>query len=216
VHVLIDTSTDLRAQALRHRIPRIDAVLYTHAHADHVLGLDELRLYNWRQGGPVPAYGSAETLAALSRTFWYVFSQEPAEHTRPAVDRRAVEGPFPLLGRRVVPVPVMHGRLPILGYRVGTFAYLTDVSSIPPASYELLCGLEVLVLNALRNRPHPTHLSLEDALVESRRIGARQTWFTHISHEVHHATVNSSMPDGVRLAHDGLSFDVDDGGPGEL
>jgi phosphoribosyl 1,2-cyclic phosphate phosphodiesterase len=206
--LLVDTATDLRQQALRHDIRRIDAVLYTHAHADHVLGLDELRLYNWRQRGPVPVYGSQRTLAALRRTFWYVFDELPPESTRPAIDLHEVDGPFELLGREIVPVPVMHGRLPVLGFRIGAFAYLTDVSEIPESSYRLLPGLEVLVLNALRERPHPTHLDLQSAVREARRIGAARTYFTHMSHEMHHRTVAAALPPGIELAYDGLEVSV--------
>jgi phosphoribosyl 1,2-cyclic phosphate phosphodiesterase len=206
--VLIDTSTDLRAQALAHRIERIDAVLYTHAHADHVLGLDELRMFNWRQGGPVPAYGNPATLAAVARTFWYVFDEAPSEHTRPAIELRPVTGPFELCGREVVPVPVIHGRLPILGYRLGRFAYLTDVSAIPDTSLPLLADLDVLVLSALRHRPHPAHLTIEAAVEQARAIGAGHTYLTHLSHEVHHATHAARLPAGIELAHDGLRIEV--------
>lgn len=206
--VLIDTSTDLRQQALRHDIDRIDAVLYTHAHADHVLGLDELRLYNWRQKSPIPAYGSERTLAAVKRTFWYVFDDDPPESTRPALELNAVDGPFTLFGRKVQPVPVDHGKLPIDGWRVGPFAYLTDVSRIPDSSYALLEGLEVLVLSALRARPHPTHLTVEAAVAEAQRIGARRTLFTHLSHELGHAATHAGLPDGVELAYDGLTLDL--------
>lgn len=209
--VLIDTSTDLRTQALRHGIQRVDAVLYTHGHADHILGLDDLRLYNWRQGRPVPVYGSAHTLAALQRTFWYVFDREVSESTRPEIELHPVDSAFPLHRRRVEPIPVLHGRLAILGYRVGRFAYLTDVSELPAASHELLGGLEVLVLNALRTRPHPTHFNLERALEHAVRIGAGRTYLTHMSHEVHHATVAAQLPPGVDLAYDGLSLEVDAG-----
>lgn len=210
--VLIDTSTDLRLQALRYGIERVDAVLYTHHHADHVLGLDDLRVYRWRQGRAVPIYGSRDTLAAIARTFWYVFDDEPSESTRPEIELRAVEPqPFTVAGRSVQPVPLMHGRLDILGYRVGGFAYLTDVSEIPEPSYALLGDLDVLVLNALRERPHPTHLSLEDALARAARIGARRTLFTHVSHEVRHADVSARLPDGVDLAWDGLAVEVPDG-----
>ena len=209
--VLVDTATDLRQQALRYGISRVDAVLYTHAHADHVLGLDELRLYNWRQQGPVPVFGSGRTLKAVSRTFWYVFHDADAQSTRPAIELHEVDEPFELLGRRVVPVPVMHGDLPILGYRLGRFAYLTDVSRIPEASYRLLDGLDLLVLNALRERPHPTHFQLEQAQREALKIGARRTLFTHFSHEIHHATVSARLPSGIELAYDGLSFEVDEG-----
>ena len=206
--VLVDTATDLREQALRYAIDRVDAVLYTHAHADHVLGLDDLRLYNWRQRGSIPIYGSQRTLDALTRTFWYVFDQEPSESTRPTIERHAVDRPFDLLGRRVVPVPLQHGSLPILGFRVGRFAYLTDASSIPESSYALLEGLEVLVLNALRARPHPTHFDLAGALREAARIGADRTWFTHMSHEVHHETIAGELHSGVGLAYDGLTLEI--------
>jgi phosphoribosyl 1,2-cyclic phosphate phosphodiesterase len=207
--VLLDSSPDLREQALRHEIARIDAVLFTHGHADHVLGLDDLRLYNWRQRAPVPVYGNAETLEAIGRTFWYVFDEKPTESTRPSIDRRLVQGPFDLLGSRIVPVPALHGRMEILGYRVGGFAYLTDVSEIPAPSYELLTGLDLLVLSALRERPHPNHFSLQQALDQAARIGARRTLLTHMSHEMHYATVSADLPPGVELAYDGLSIQLD-------
>ena len=211
VGVLVDTATDFRTQALRFGIDRVDAVLYTHGHADHILGLDDLRLYNWRQGCPVPVYGSQSTLNALSRSFWYVFEAGPAEKARPEIDRRPVDTAFLLHHREVWPIPLLHGSLEILGYRVGNFAYLTDVSEIPSPSYELLHDLEVLVINALRTRPHPTHLNLAGALTCAERIGARRTYLTHISHEMHHASASADLPPGVQLAYDGLSFEVDSG-----
>jgi len=204
--ILIDSSPDLRAQALRHRIRRVDAVLYTHAHADHILGLDDLRLYNWKQGSPIPAYGNPETLDALRRTFWYVFEEEPTQSTRPAIETHPIESAFALHGRTVVPLPLKHGPLPILGYRIGAFAYLTDVSEIPEPCYPLLQDLDVLVLDALRERPHPMHFSLDQAILQARRIGARRTFFTHMTHEVHHATISAKLPQGIDLAHDGLSL----------
>jgi phosphoribosyl 1,2-cyclic phosphate phosphodiesterase len=206
--VLIDTATDLREQALRHGIGKIDAVLYTHAHADHVLGMDDLRLYNWRQGGAIPVYGSARTLTALGRTFWYVFDPEPTEGTRPTILRHPIEDPFELLGRTIVPVPLHHGSLPILGYRIGRMAYLTDVSRIPQESYPLLRNLDVLVLNALRDRPHPTHLTIEQAIEEAGKIGARRTLLTHLSHEAGHTAVSGRLPPGVDVAYDGLSLEI--------
>jgi phosphoribosyl 1,2-cyclic phosphate phosphodiesterase len=177
--VLIDTATDLRRQALDHGLTRIDAVLYTHAHADHVFGLDELRLFNWRQGQAMPVYGSAVTLAAIRRTFWYVFEDVEAG-----------------------------GGKPITGWRVGGFAYLTDVSAIPKSSYPLLAGLDLLVLSALRIRPHPTHMHLARALEEVAKIGARRTLLTHIAHEIAHAEVEATLPDGVHIAYDGLVAEV--------
>lgn len=207
--VLIDTSTDLRQQGLRTGLRRLDAVLYTHAHVDHILGLDEIRQFNWRQRGPVPVFGSAQTLSALRRTFWYVFEDVEAGGGKPRVTAHVVDAPFPLLGKTVVPVPLLHGSLPILGYRIGRFAYLTDASRIPDPSRALLDGLDVLVLNALRPRPHPTHFSLEEAVAEASRIGARRTWFTHMGHEMAHRSVTASLPDGIALAWDGLVVDVD-------
>ncbi len=208
VNVLVDTSTDLRQQALRHQLMDLDAVFYTHAHADHIFGLDDLRMFNWRRGGAIPVYGSAITLAAIRRTFWYVFEDVEAGGGKPLLDLHEVLAPFALLGRTVIPVPLQHGQLPILGYRIGGFAYLTDVSAIPDASYPLLANLDVLVLSALRHRPHPTHLHLARALEEAARIGARRTLLTHIAHEMSHASVAATLPPGVELAHDGLRLET--------
>ena len=206
--VLVDTSTDLRQQVLREGLSDLDAVVYTHAHADHVFGLDDLRMFNWRRGGAIPVYGSAITLAALRRTFWYVFESVEGGGGKPILDLHEVDAPFELMGRTVVPVPIDHGRLPILGYRVGGFAYLTDVSAIPEPSYALLRGLDVLVLSALRHRPHPTHLHLARAIEEAARIGAARTVFTHIAHEISHAAVSAGLPAGIELAYDGLRVEI--------
>jgi phosphoribosyl 1,2-cyclic phosphate phosphodiesterase len=208
VSVLVDTATDFRQQALRQGLMSLDAVFYTHAHADHIFGLDDLRMFNWRRGGAIPVYGSAITLAALRRTFWYVFEEVEAGGGKPLLELHEVRAEFALHGRTVVPVPLQHGRLPILGYRIGGFAYLTDVSAIPEASYALLGDLDVLVLSALRHRPHPTHLHLARALEEAARIGAARTLFTHIAHEVAHAAVAATLPPGVELAYDGLSIET--------
>jgi phosphoribosyl 1,2-cyclic phosphate phosphodiesterase len=208
--LLIDTSPDLRQQALRYGIERIDAILYTHAHADHILGFDELRVFNWRQGGPIPGYASPDTLRRLRRTFWYAFEEGDAEVARPALAPREIDGPFEVGGVPVVPVPVQHGSLPILGFRVGGFAYLTDVSGLPEASYALLEDLDVIVLSALRKRPHPTHWTIERATEAAVRIGARRTLLTHISHEVSHAEVDGELADGVELAHDGVRLEIPD------
>lgn len=207
--ILVDTATDLREQGFRSGLRRVDAVLYTHAHADHVFGLDDLRLYNWRQRAAIPAYGSETTLRHLRRTFWYVFEEVEAGGGKPAIDLVEVDGPFELLGRRIVPVPLLHGRLPILGWRIGGFAYLTDVSVVPESSFDLLRELDVLVLSALRIKPHPTHMHLERSLETARRIGATRTLFTHIAHEIGHRAVSASLPAGIELAHDGLVVEVD-------
>jgi phosphoribosyl 1,2-cyclic phosphate phosphodiesterase len=207
-NVLVDTSTDLRQQVLRLGLRTIDAVLYTHAHADHVFGLDDLRMFNWRRGGAIPVYGSPTTLAAIRRTFWYVFEDVEAGGGKPLIELNAIDVPFSLLGRRVVPIQLNHGSLPILGYRLGNFAYLTDVSSIPEASYALLGDLDVLVLSALRHRPHPTHFHLARAIEEASRIGAARTIFTHIAHDLSFAAVAPTLPTGVELAYDGLTLDM--------
>ncbi len=206
--VIIDSSPDFRQQALRYGISRVDAVLYTHSHADHLLGLDDLRIYNWVQGGAIPVFGTGDTLDALQRTFWYAFSDEPSQSTRPTVGLNVIEAPFELLGAEVIPIPLMHGSMPIIGYRIGTFAYITDASLIPPASIKMLTGLNTLVLNALRERPHPMHLNIDGAVELARLIGAKHTYFTHMSHEVHFGTTSDRLPEGIELAYDGLICEV--------
>jgi phosphoribosyl 1,2-cyclic phosphate phosphodiesterase len=207
--VVVDTSPDFREQALRFALERVDAVLYTHAHADHVFGLDDLRIYNFRQRAPIPCFGSRETIGRLRQIFAYVFEASQEGGGKPKIDLRPVDAPFDLLGERVVPVPVMHGEMEVLGFRVGRFAVVTDVSSIPPASYEALAGVEVIVLSALRYRTHPTHFNLEEAIAAAARIGARRTILTHIAHDVDHADVRVELPPGVELGHDGLVVELD-------
>lgn len=205
-HLLIDSAPDFRMQALRHRLPRVDAVLYTHSHADHVLGLDDLRRYNHLQRGRIPCYGDAQTIADLRRTFGYIFDREtPAGGGLPEIDLFAVDGPFTLGGVEIVPVPLWHGRRLVRGYRIGTLAYLTDCSAIPDASWPLLEGVEVAVIDALRHRPHPTHFTVAEALAVVERLGPRRAYFTHICHDLPHQATTASLPDGVDLAYDGLS-----------
>lgn len=207
--VLIDTSTDLRTQALSHGLDRLDAVIYTHSHADHIFGFDDLRRFNVLSGGPLPIYADARTLGDLRRTFAYAFSGgDQAGGGVPQVDPREVIGPFAILGHEFVPVPILHGTRPILGYRVGRFAYLTDCSAIPADSLPLLRGLDVLVLGALRHRPHPTHFSLREATEAAGRIGARRTWFTHMCHDLGHAATACDLPAEMGLAWDGLTIEV--------
>ena len=210
--LLIDTPTDLRQQALLFGIPRLDAILFTHPHADHVFGLDEVRVFNFRQREDVPCYGSESTLAALRRTFAYAF--EPGEEGggKPRLRLLPVDpenGAFSLLGLEILPIPVFHGSMPVLGYRFGPFAYVTDCNAIPDASLERLAGVEVLILGALRYRPHSTHFSIAEAVAMARRIGARRTIFTHLSHEVDHAKPRDPLPaEGIELGYDGLQLRI--------
>lgn len=209
--VLVDASPDLRAQALRFNVDRIDLILLTHGHADHVLGLDDVRVYNFRQGGAIPCYGAARTLADVRRMFAYVFDPAtPRGGGLPQFKLWPLSGPFSVAGRTFVPVPLRHGTLPVLGYRIGAFAYLTDCSEIPAISWPLLRDLDVLVLDALRHRPHSTHFNLAGAVEAARRIGARRTYFTHMTHDLRHAETCERLPAGMRLAHDGLVLDADE------
>jgi phosphoribosyl 1,2-cyclic phosphate phosphodiesterase len=208
-HILIDTSSDLRAQALTFGIRRLDAILFTHSHADHVLGLDEVRRFNRLQKQAIPCYSDARTRADLRRTFGYIFDEDtPKGGGIPKIILNEIAGPFSLGSVDVVPVPLMHGSRPILGFRIGSFAYLTDCSTIPEASWPLLEGVRTLVLDALRERPHTTHFSVPEAIRAAARIGADRTYFTHISHELGHSETCARLPRGVELAYDGLVLEI--------
>lgn len=203
--VLVDAGPDLRAQALRHQIARVDAILFTHGHADHILGIDDVRRFNALMGGPMPCFGDAATLEDIRTTFGYVFAPAtPKGGGLPLLDLREIQGSWRIADLDVTPVPVDHGSRPILGFRFGTFAYLTDCNRIPDASWPLLHGLDVLVLDALRIRPHPTHFSLDEAVAAAARIGAPRTFFTHMCHDLQHASTSARLPPGMALAHDGL------------
>lgn len=208
--LLIDTAPELRLQCLACDVRRVDALYFTHAHADHVVGLDDVRRFNDLLGGALPVYGAKATLSHLSRMFAYAFSPQPnAPSAIPQLEPHIVTGPFALFGYDVVPLPYIHGRTNVLGVRVGNIAYCPDCSGIPDATRALLTGLDVLVLDGLRFRPHPTHFSIAQALEEAARIGARQTYLTHIAHEVLHAEVEATLPSNVRLAYDGLVCTAD-------
>ncbi len=211
VAVLIDAATDLRAQALRFGISRVDAVLFTHSHADHVLGLDEVRRYNYLQGKPIPCYGDSRTLSDVRRMFAYVF--DPSEQLGgglPQLKLFTIGGPFCLGRATFVPVPLLHGKRPILGFRVGSFAYLTDCNAIPDTSWALLEGLDVLVIDALRLRPHPTHFSVDEAIAVVTQVRPSRAYFTHMSHDLPHEATCMNLPGQIELAYDGLSLDLPD------
>ena len=207
-NILIDTSPDFRHQALRAGLTRLDAVIYTHGHADHIMGLDDIRPFNLKQNSAVPVYANSQTLAILRRTFAYIFDDAPTMSTIPAVDLREITGPFEVAGVHFRPVPARHGNMGVLGFRFGRAAYLTDFSEIPESSMDLLRSLDDLILDALRDKPHPMHSTVANSLEIVRRLAPARAWFTHISHDLPHEETNARLPANVRLAYDGLSFDV--------
>lgn len=218
--VLIDASPDLRYQAIRARLSRLDAVMYTHAHADHIFGTDDLRRFNAVMQAPLDIYADAETLGTLRRMFAYIF--EPERNVNQSfvaslIPREIEAGDaWTLHGASWTAVRLLHGRLPILGFRIEhggcSVGYCTDMSTLPPESYEPLTGLDVVVVDALRHRHHPTHQTLDRACELAAELGAKRTFFTHMGHEVTHAKVDPELPDGVSLACDGLSVKVNSDG----
>lgn len=207
-NILIDTPPEFRQQALRFGFRRVDAVLITHTHADHIFGFDDLRRFNHLQGGAIPVYGSPETAAGISHIFSYVFRPVQRGGSKPEIELHTFDGVFRAANVTFTPIPVKHGTWNVTGFRVGSLAYVTDVSHIPPASRDLLHNLDVLVLGALRHRPHPTHMSIDEALTVIEELQPKRAFLTHISHEVDHDETNDELPAHVRLAHDGLLIDV--------
>ena len=208
--ILIDTTPELRVQCLAHKIDWVDTVVYTHAHADHIMGLDDVRRFNMIKNGSIDVWADNRTIAALKRCFGYAFlgPDEEPKVFRPHLIHRPIDGPFQIGNRIWTPVPLIHGHAGVLGFRIGPLAYCTDVSRIPDESFELLRGVDTLVLDALQPKPHPAHFSLPAALDAAKRIGARQTWFTHITHNMFHAETNASLPSNMQLAHDGQRIEV--------
>jgi phosphoribosyl 1,2-cyclic phosphate phosphodiesterase len=213
-NILIDTTPDFRAQALRISLDRLDAVVYTHSHADHIMGLDDVRPYNFRQKGQIPIYASEDTMAAIRRVFLYIFDDSVKESNVPQLATHVINGArFELFGMEFVPIRVLHGSAPIYGYRFGNAAYLTDHSEIPEASMEQLYGLDVLFLDALRHKPHPTHSTVDRSVKTVEKLAPRRAFLTHISHDLGHERTESLLPANIRLAFDGLELMVEGSGP---
>ncbi len=209
--VVVDTGPDFREQGLRAGLRHVDAVFYTHGHADHILGMDDLRPLSFtaaRESGPIPLYAASDTIAILEKIFDYTFAADATYINRARVTLESLAAHNPVHGVDFACIPVMHGEQSISGFRFGRAAYLTDVSAIPDASFALLEGVELLVLTALRHAPHPSHATLEQAVAWATRIGARHTWFTHIAHDLGHEETNRTLPANMKLAHDGLTVPV--------
>jgi phosphoribosyl 1,2-cyclic phosphate phosphodiesterase len=211
-NLLVDTSPDLYQQLIREKIGIVHSVIYTHEHSDHVMGFDDLRLFQFYLGHPVPIYCNQNVESRLRKAFDYAFMDSESTHpgARPAVDMHRITGePIDVLGATVVPIPMKHGpHFDVLGFRVGKVGYCTDVNMIPETSFQLLEGVETLVIDALRFDPHPTHFSIEEAIEVASRVGARQTWFTHCACSLNYETVDAKLPEGVAMAWDGLQIDL--------
>lgn len=208
-HVVIDTPAEFRLQALKYGIPRLDALLYTHSHADHIFGIDDIRRFNQMQREVIPVYASKETLDILTQMVAYVFNTSNTSWAVPKARPIPINGPFDLFGATVEPLLVWHGRMPVTAFRIGKFAYVTDCSEIPDETMERLRDLDLLVLDALRYEPHPTHLSISQAVEVIERLSPKRALLTHLCHDVDHQEADSTLPDHIGLAYDGLEVFVD-------
>jgi phosphoribosyl 1,2-cyclic phosphate phosphodiesterase len=206
--VVIDTTPDFRQQALRHDVRRLDAVVFTHDHADHIMGLDDVRVFYFRQKVPIPIYADEHTMSSIRRVYKYIFDQDYPYGGLAKLDPHLIDGPFELWGTNLVPLKVFHGEFPVLGFRFGRTAYVTDFSSIPDSTVPLLQDLDVLILDALRFKPHPSHSTVQQSLDWVDRLKPERAFFTHIAHELGHEATNAMLPPHVRLAYDGLSLEV--------
>ncbi len=206
--ILIDTSTDLRIQALRHSLTRIDAVLYTHPHADHLHGIDELRVFNLIQKESIPCYGNRETIERIRSMFRYIFEEHEEEGWKPNLETFTIEGPFSIGDVPVEPIEVYHGSMKVLSFRIDGMAYVTDCNHIPEGSMERLKGLDLLILDALRHKPHKTHFNIEGALEIVKELRPSRTILTHLSHNLDYYATNRSLPPGVELAYDGMEISL--------
>ncbi|MDO9081496.1 MAG: GPMC system MBL fold metallohydrolase [Desulfuromonadales bacterium] len=202
-NILIDSATDLRFQALREGVQQIDAVLYTHTHADHVHGIDDLRSFNRRNQQSLPLYGSPACVATLQRSFPYIFMPGENSGFRPRLHLETITGPFFIGVVPIIPLPIEHGDDLVLGYRIGTLAYLTDCNRVPPTTRKALHGITTLVIDALRFSPHPTHFTIAEAIAFAQDCGIKRTILTHLSHDVDARQHGAALPDGIEFAYDG-------------
>ena len=208
---LIDTTPDLRTQLLRDPIPRLDFILFTHSHSDHLMGLDDIRPFNFRQRESIHAFANAPTAKAIRRAFSYIWNDTQIGGGKPQLELHEVDGEFEHEGIDVVPLPVAHGDWTILGYRIGPFAYITDTNGIPDSTIEQMRGIDTLALDGLRpSPPHPTHFTISEAVEAARKIGPRMTYLIHLTHEIDHAACEATLPPNVRLAYDGLQLEFND------
>ncbi len=205
--ILVDTSTDLRCQALRQGIKAIDAVLFTHSHADHVNGIDDLRGFFFQHRAKIPCYAAGDTLETLQSCFSYIFQEHENSGYYPLLTPHEISGPFELFGLRIIPIPLIHGKTTSFGYRIGPFAYLTDCSSIPAESMKLLTGLELLIIDGLRWTGHPCHFNIEGAIAVASHLAAPRIILTHLTHEIAYSEC-SKLPPGIKFAYDGMEFDL--------
>ncbi len=207
--VIVDTGPDFCTQSIRAGMERLDAILYTHAHADHILGLDDVRPLNQIMGGPIPIYGNRPALAGLHSIFQYIYDGNWPWGGVTQITDHLIEKRFELFGLEVIPIPVIHGRMEVLGFRFGPVAYLTDYNEIPASSARLLKGVDTIFLDALRHLSHPTHMTVAQALEQVKRLNPRQAWLTHIAHDLGHRETNAALPSHVRLCHDGMQLEFD-------
>jgi phosphoribosyl 1,2-cyclic phosphate phosphodiesterase len=207
--VLIDTTPDFREQAIRERITQVDAVIYTHTHADHILGIDDLRPLSYHRDGKIPLYARPEAADFIRNMFRYIFDADYKFGGLARLELKPIDGAFELFGKGFEPIPVIHGETEIYGYRFGSAAYLTDFSEVPEASIPRLQGLDVLFLDGLRHKPHPTHSTVENSIRLADRLQAKRVFFTHICHDLPHEATNAALPPHVRLSYDGMKLEFE-------
>lgn len=210
--ILIDTPPELRLQLLRSNVTRVDAVLFTHAHADHIMGFDDIRALNRLQEEVISCYGNKDTINSIHQAFNYIFNyvQKGGGIPRVELHKIAPLKPFFISGQSILPLPAKHGKLDVLGYKIGALAYITDCSFIPGSTTEVLQEIKVLIIDALRFKKHPTHMNIEQALKFIEKVGVKRAYLTHISHEIEHDKVSKILPDGVKLSYDDLKIEINE------